>query len=159
MINVTQYLEPMLFGVLPYAVFLNFFIFTIHRYRSESFTYSSLSSQFLENRKHFWGLAPFHFGIVVVLIGHFVAFLIPGEILLWNSQPLRLYALEITGLSFALLAVVGLLGAMRRRLTDSKVSSVTTRVDWLVDILLLFQLGSGIFISVFHPCGYSVFSG
>jgi nitrate reductase gamma subunit len=158
MINVTQYLEPMLFGVLPYAVFLNFFIFTIHRYRSESFTYSSLSSQFLENRQHFWGLAPFHFGIVAVLAGHLLAFLIPREILLWNSQPLRLYALEITGLSFALLAIVGLLGAMRRRLSDSKVLSVTTRVDWLVDALLLFQLGSGVYIAVFHPWGSSWFA-
>lgn len=158
MTNVTQYLEPLLFGVMPYAVFLNFFIFTIHRYRSEAFTYSSLSSQFLENRKHFWGLAPFHFGIVVVLAGHFLAFLIPGEILLWNSQPLRLYALEITGLSFALLAIVGLLGAMRRRLSDSKVLSVTTRVDWLVDALLLFQLGTGVYIATIHAWGSSWFA-
>ncbi|MEJ2010148.1 MAG: respiratory nitrate reductase subunit gamma [Acidobacteriota bacterium] len=153
-----QYLEPVLFGILPYAVLLNFFIFTIHRYRSEAFTYSSLSSQFLENRKHFWGLAPFHFGIVVVLAGHLVAFLIPGEILLWNSQPLRLYALEITGLSFALLATVGLLGAIRRRLSDSKVLSVTTGADWLIDVLLLFQLGSGICIAVFHSWGSSWFA-
>jgi len=156
--NVTQYLEPVLFGILPYAVFLNFFIFTIHRYRSESFTYSSLSSQFLENRQHFWGLAPFHFGIVAVLAGHLLAFLIPGEILLWNSQPLRLYALEITGLSFALLAIVGLLGAIRRRLSDSKVLSVTTGADWLIDVLLLFQLGSGIYIAVFHSWGSSWFA-
>ncbi|TAM84655.1 MAG: respiratory nitrate reductase subunit gamma [Acidobacteria bacterium] len=155
---ISQYLEPILFGVLPYAVFLNFFVFTIHRYRSETFTYSSLSSQFLENRKHFWGLAPFHFGIVAILTGHLVAFLIPGEILLWNSRPLRLYALEITGLSFALLATLGLLGAVRRRLIDSKVSSVTTGVDWLVDILLLFQLVSGIYIAVFHAWGSSWFA-
>jgi nitrate reductase gamma subunit len=158
MTNVSQYLDPMLFSIMPYAVFLNFFIFTIHRYRSETFTYSSLSSQFLENRKHFWGLAPFHFGIVAVLAGHLLAFLVPAEILAWNRRPLRLYALEITGLSFALLAIVGLLGAIRRRLSDSKVLSVTTPVDWLVDILLLFQLGSGVFIAVFHPWGSSWFA-
>lgn len=155
---ISQYLEPSLFGILPYAVFLNFFIFTIHRYRSETFTYSSLSSQFLENRKHFWGLAPFHFGIIVVLAGHLMAFLVPGEILLWNSRPLRLYTLETTGLSFALLAIVGLLGAMRRRLTDSKVLSVTTGADWLIDTLLLFQLVSGVYIAVFHPWGSSWFA-
>lgn len=154
----SQYVEPVLFGILPYAVFLNFFIFTIHRYRSETFTYSSLSSQFLENRKHFWGLAPFHFGIIVVLAGHFVAFLVPGEILLWNGSPLRLYALEITGFSFALLAIVGLLGAIRRRLTDSKVLSVTTGADWLIDVLLLFQLVSGVWIATFHPWGSSWFA-
>ena len=154
----SQYVEPALFGILPYAVFLNFFIFTIHRYRSESFTYSSLSSQFLENRKHFWGLAPFHFGIIVVLAGHLLAFLIPGEVLLWNSRPLRLYALEITGLSFALLAIVGLVGAIRRRMTDPKVLSVTTGADWLIDVLLLFQLVSGVLIAAFYPWGSSWFA-
>lgn len=154
----SQYVEPVLFGILPYAVFLNFFIFTIHRYRSETFTYSSLSSQFLENRKHFWGLAPFHFGIIAVLAGHLLAFLLPGEILLWNSRPLRLYALEITGLSFALLATVGLVGAMGRRLTDSKVLSVTTGADWMIDALLLFQLVSGIYIATFQPWGSSWFA-
>jgi len=99
--NLTGYLNQIFFAVLPYAVFLNFFVFTIHRYRSEAFTYSSLSSQFLENREHFWGIAPLHFGIITVLAGHFVAFLIPRQILWWNSRLLRLYVLEVTGLIFA----------------------------------------------------------
>ena len=34
------------------------------------FTYSSLSSQFLENQHHFWAQVPFHYGILVVLAGH-----------------------------------------------------------------------------------------
>lgn len=153
-----SYLDLLLFGAVPYAVFLNFFIFTIHRYRTESFTYSSLSSQFLENREHFWGLGPFHFGIVAVLAGHLLAFLMPSQILLWNSRPLRLYALEITGLSFALLALVGLLGAVHRRMTDSKVKQVTTPADWVVAALLMFQLLSGVWIAVFHPWGSSWFA-
>lgn len=153
-----NYLDLLLFAAMPYAVFLSFFVFTIHRYRRESYTYSSLSSQFLENREHFWGLGPFHFGIVAVLAGHLIAFLIPREILLWNSKPLRLYVLEISALAFALLALVGLLGALHRRLTNPKVKQVTTPADWAVDGLLLLQLLSGIYMAVFHRWGSSWFA-
>jgi nitrate reductase gamma subunit len=153
-----NYLDLLLFAVMPYTVFLSFFVFTIHRYRAESYTYSSLSSQFLENREHFWGLGPFHFGIVAILAGHLIAFLIPREILIWNSRPLRLYVLEGSALTFALLTLVGLLGAVHRRLADSKVKQVTTPADWIVEILLLVQLLSGISIAVFYRWGSSWFA-
>lgn len=158
MSNSGNYLDLLIFAAMPYAVFLSFFVFTIHRYRTESYTYSSLSSQFLENREHFWGLGPFHFGIVAVLAGHLIAFLIPRGILLWNSRPLRLYVLEISALAFALLALVGLLGAVHRRLTDTKVKQVTSHADWVVEALLMVQLLSGIYIAVFHRWGSSWFA-
>jgi nitrate reductase gamma subunit len=158
MSNVVVYLDPLLFAAVPYAVFLSFFIFTIHRYRAEAFTYSSLSSQFLENRTHFWGLAPLHFGLIVVLLGHVVAFLVPRQILLWNSQPLRLYILEVTALVFGLLAVIGLAGAMVRRFSDPKVLVVTSLLDWVIEALLLLQAASGVYVAVFHPWGSSWFA-
>ena len=49
------YLDQFLFIALPYLAFAVFFIGTIQRYRMQSFTYSSLSSQLLENKQHFWG--------------------------------------------------------------------------------------------------------
>src|SRR3970282_945590 len=103
-------LDQFLFVVLPYMVMFIFFVGTIMRYRKAQYTYSSLSSQFLENQQHFWGLVPFHYGIITVLTGHVVAFLIPRPVLLWNSRPLRLYILEITALIFGLLTLVGLTG-------------------------------------------------
>jgi len=42
------------FMVLPYLTMFIFFLGTIMRYRKAPFTYSSFSSQFLENRQHFW---------------------------------------------------------------------------------------------------------
>src|SRR3989304_5146928 len=106
--------DQLLFVVLPYLVCFLFFYVTIHRYRQTGFTYSSLSSQFLENRQHFWGLVPFHYGILAVLTGHIIAFLFPRELLLWNSVPIRLYILEISALVFALLTLVGLISAILR---------------------------------------------
>lgn len=156
--NMIVYLQVILFGALPYAVFLNFFIFTVHRYRTETFTYSSLSSQFLENREHFWGLGPLHYGIIAVLLAHFFAFLIPQAVLAWNRQPVRLYILEVTGLAFALLALLGISQAIIRRWFNAKVRQVTTSVDWIVDLLLLLQIASGIYIAVFHRWGSSWFA-
>ena len=146
------------FVVLPYVAMIIFFLGTIMRYRKAPFTYSSFSSQFLENQQHFWGLVPFHYGIVVVLLGHIVAFLIPREILAWNSRPLRLYVLEISALIFGLLALVGLLGAIHRRLTVSKIRAITSRMDWIVFTLLLVQVASGVYVAVFHPWGSSWFA-
>ena len=156
--NPVAYLDPLLFAALPYAVFFSFFLATIHRYRAEAFTYSSLSTQFLENRSHFWGSVPLHFGLITVLAGHVVAFLIPRQILIWNSRPLRLYILEITALIFGLLAVVGLLSALARRFADAKVREVTSVLDWILYVLLLVQALGGVYVAVFHPWGSSWFA-
>ena len=150
--------DGLFFIVFPYLAMFVFFLGTIMRYKKAPFTYSSLSSQFLENKQHFWGLVPFHYGIVVVLAGHVVAFLVQRQILLWNSKPLRLYILEISALIFGLLALVGLLGAINRRLTVSKVREVTSVLDWHVLALLLIQIASGIYVAVFHPWGSSWFA-
>jgi nitrate reductase gamma subunit len=154
----THYLDQVLFAVLPYVALVLLLVVTIQRYRAQRFTYSSLSSQFLENQQHFWGLVPFHYGILAVLAGHIVAFLIPREILVWNSHPLRLYVLETTALVFGLLTLVGLLAAVSRRFTNRKVWVVTTRSDWILYGLLVLQVASGIYVAVFYPWGSSWFA-
>lgn len=158
MTSILPFANGLFFIVLPYLAMFVFFLGTIMRYRMAPFTYSSLSSQFLENKQHFWGLVPFHYGIVAVLLGHIVAFLIPRQILAWNSRPLRLYVLEVSALIFGLLTLVGLCGAIHRRLTFSKVRAVTTRMDWIVFALLLVQVASGVYTAVFHPWGSSWFA-
>lgn len=150
-----HYLDQLLFAVLPYLAVFTLILVTIQRYRAQSFTYSSLSSQFLENRQHFWGLVPFHYGILAIVVGHIVAFLIPREILWWNGHPVRLYILELSALIFALLTLIGLLAAIVRRWTNTKVRLVTTTSDWLIYALLLIQIVSGIYTAVFYPWGSS----
>ena len=85
--NSAHYLDQFLFAILPYMVGITFFPVTIVRYLARGFTYSSLSSQFLENQQHFWGLVPFHYGILMVTAGHLGAFFLPKQILEWNTQP------------------------------------------------------------------------
>ncbi len=146
--NLLASADALLLVVLPYLATTIFFLGTIMRYWKAPFTYSSLSSQFLENRAHFWALVPFHFGILTVLAGHVVAFLIPRQVLLWNSRPLRLYILEASALACGLLALVGIAAAVHRRLIFRKIREVTTPLDWIVAALLLVQVLSGILV---HP--------
>lgn len=150
--------DVLLLGTLPYVAFFVFFLMTIQRYRAQTFTYSSLSSQLLENQHHFWSAVPFHYGIIFVLTGHVVAFLCPRQVLLWNSRPLRLYILEVSALVFGLLTLVGFFSIIARRAGDLKVRTVTSLADWLLYGLLALQLVSGVYISIFHPWGSSWFA-
>ena len=151
-------LDSVFFIALPYVALFTFFLVTIQRYRNQAFTFSSLSSQLLENKNHFWTIVPFHYGILFVLLGHIVAFLVPRSILAWNGHPIRLYILEITALSAGLLAVVGMIGMIVRRISDPKVRVVTSRIDVVLYFLLLTQLISGVAVAIFHPWGSSWFA-
>ena len=152
------YLDPLLFAIVPYMAFFMFFTGTIQRYRQRTFSYSSLSSQFLENERHFWSLVPFHYGILVVIAGHIVAFLFPRELLAFNSKPIRLYILEVTALVFGLMTVIGLVASMARRATEPKIRGVTTVSDWILYGMLSVQVASGVYVAVFHPWGSSWFA-
>ncbi|MFO0981319.1 MAG: respiratory nitrate reductase subunit gamma [Planctomycetota bacterium] len=146
------------FGVLPYVVMVVFFLVTIQRYRQRKFTYSSLSSQFLENQHHFFGSVPFHYGILVVLSVHALAFVAPAGVLWWNASPWRLYAGEVIVLAFAILTLVGLINIMLRRRTNRLARKVTTIGDWIIYALLSIQVVTGIGIAVFYGWGSSWFA-
>ncbi|MCK5406381.1 MAG: respiratory nitrate reductase subunit gamma, partial [Candidatus Krumholzibacteria bacterium] len=79
---------------LPYVALVVFLVGTISRYKMTKFSYSSLSSQFLEGRQLFWGTMPFHWGILFLFLGHLVAFLVPRGLLAFNSHPVRLLIIE-----------------------------------------------------------------
>ncbi len=151
-------LDQLLFIVVPYVCLFTFFLMTIYRYRAQSFSYSSLSSQFLENKQHFWFVVPFHYGILVITAGHLIAFLIPRGVLAWNSHSLRLIVLEVAALAFGLLTLVGLVGLIARRASISRIRKVTSVNDWVLFAMLLVQTASGVGIALFHPWGSSWFA-
>lgn len=150
--------ETLLFVVLPYLAFVALPFVSIVRYRTRPFTYSSLSSQTIENRQHFLAVVPFHLGILVVLVGHLLAFFIPAGILAWNGRPIRLYALEVTGLAFGVLTLVGMVAVIARRLGSPKLKRVTTKMDWALYALLLLQVVLGVSVAVFNRWGSSWFA-
>lgn len=154
----SSYFDILMFAALPYVAMFTLLLVSIQRYRSQSFTFSSLSTQLLENKRHFWAMVPFHYGILAVFGGHMLAFLMPRAILSWNSAPMRLYLLEVTGLACAVLTLVGLIAMIVRRFTNSKLRVVSTPADVILYALLVFQVVTGIAIAVIHPWGSSWFA-
>jgi nitrate reductase gamma subunit len=156
--GIFAYFDELLFIGLPYVALVLFFIVSIARYRARPFSYSSLSSQFLENRQHFWGLVSFHYGLIIVLLGHLAAFMVPRAILAWNSVPLRLHILEISALIFGFLTLLGLVMATLRRLSGARMRVVSTPTDWIIILLVLVQSFTGIWMAIFHGWGSSWFA-
>lgn len=141
-------LDVVLFGVLPYVAVVLFVGVSITRYRKEPFTFSSLSSQFLESRKLFWGSVPFHLGIVTLFFGHLIGFMFPRSVTMWNQVPVRLFILEATALAAAILTLVGLVGLIVRRATSARLRANTTITDILVYIALLFSIVTGMWVAL-----------
>lgn len=145
--------DLMLLGVLPYVAVALAIAVGLYRNINDRYTYSSLSSQFLENGKLFWGAVPWHYGILIVLLGHIIGFLIPRGVMAWNGVPVRLYILEVTALSLGLMALWGIITLLWRRTTNPRIQSVTTAMDIILLLLLLFQVFAGVYTAIFYRWG------
>jgi nitrate reductase gamma subunit len=143
---------------LPYAAMLIFLVGTIYRYKATKFTYSSLSSQFLEGRQLFWGTMPFHWGLLFLFLGHLIAFLVPRGVLAFNSHPVRLLIIEVSAFMFGLIVLAGLITLFIRRINNARLRVVTTRMDLIVEVLLIIEIIIGILIAVEYRWGSSWFA-
>lgn len=147
-------MDAFFFVAIPYvavvlAVFGGFYRFYVH-----PFTYSSLSSQFLENRRLFWGSVSWHYGITLILLAHLFAGLFPGAAAYLLGGRIRLMVLEFTGMSLAIYAIFGILVLIIRRLpTDSLVGNVTSLMDGVLLASLLIQVATGFSIALFDRWG------
>jgi nitrate reductase gamma subunit len=150
--------DLLLFVVLPYAAAAICVIATVERYMRHGFSCTSMSSQFLENRLHFWAMVPFHAGILIVLLGHLIAFLIPPGVLAWNAVPARLFVLEAMAFAGGLLALGGFVTVMVRRLMLSPLRWGTRPLDWIMYAVLAIQLATGVALAIAYPWGSSWFA-
>ncbi len=151
-------LDYFLFSAFPYVAIIIFLVGTIYRYTQKGYKVTSLSAQFLEGKQGFWGTAPFHFGILMVFLGHLVAFLFPSAVLSWNSDPVRLIAHEGIGFTFAVALLVGFVVLIIRRFTHPRIKVVSTRMDLFVELLLLAQVLLGCWIALGYRWGSSWFA-
>jgi nitrate reductase gamma subunit len=151
-------LNSFLFVALPYIAIFVFFVGTIRRYVSAKFGISSLSSQFLEGKAGFWGTVPFHLGILLLLLGHLGMFLIPDAVLAWNSDPVRLLIHEGVMFTFGLVVLVALAGLLVRRWLNPRLRAVTSRMDVVIEVLLLAQIVLGCWTALEFRWGSSWFA-
>lgn len=145
--------NTLFFVVFPYLALLLAIVFSVYRYVSDSFSYSSFSSQFLEKEQLFWGSVPWHYSILLILIAHILAALFPDTWGALISKPVRLYVLELSGLALGFLTVAGTILLIVRRMVNPRIAVVTSVMDWVLLVVLLVQVASGVYIALVYRWG------
>jgi nitrate reductase gamma subunit len=148
--------DRLLFAVLPYVAVAAFLGLTAaRRLRVPPIGAPARPAPFLGGPPRYGERWLFVGGLLVILAGHFLVFLIPEKVLLWNNDPARRYALEGGALVFALLTLAGLVLTVARCLVSADARRGVGPSDWLLLALLLLVVGSGIYVAVAYPWGSS----
>src|SRR5512142_676397 len=138
-------MNTLLFVALPYVALTLAVLGGLYRYSSNRFSYSSLSSQLLENRLLFWGSVPWHYGIVLILLAHLLAALFPGAARAIVGDPTRRLVLEVAGMALALFTIFGVLTLIVRRMPSRSLARpVTSPMDWILLVVLACQVIAGL---------------
>jgi nitrate reductase gamma subunit len=151
------YLNTLLFGVYPYICLVVLLIGSLIRFDREPYTWKSDSSQMLRKGQLRLGSNLFHYGVIIVILGHFVGFLAPHWALDWALSPLahQLLAMVVGGIA-GLVAIVGLTILLQRRLGDPRIRLNSRKWDIAVALMLWLQLALGLLtvpLSAFHMDG------
>ncbi|HET6359906.1 respiratory nitrate reductase subunit gamma, partial [Streptomyces sp.] len=143
-------LDVLLWGVLPYVTIVILVGGTVWRYRYDQFGWTTRSSELYESRLLRIGSPLFHFGILVVVIGHVIGLVIPQS---WTSAAglsegaYHVQALVLGGVAgFATLTGVVIL--IYRRRTTGPVFMATTRNDKGMYVVLLAAIVAGLATTV-----------
>ncbi|MQA79632.1 MAG: respiratory nitrate reductase subunit gamma [Streptosporangiales bacterium] len=135
-----------LWGVLPYVTIAALVGGSAWRYRYDQFGWTTRSSQLYESRLLRIGSPLFHFGILVVVIGHFIGLVVPQSLTdaigisqgVYHMQALLLGCIA----GFATLAGVAIL--IYRRRTTGPVFMATTRNDKAMYVVLVAAIVAGL---------------
>jgi nitrate reductase gamma subunit len=136
----------LLWGVLPYVTIAVLVGGTVWRYRYDKFGWTTRSSELYESRLLRVGSPLFHFGILVVIVGHIIGLLIPKS---WtdavglSQHAYHLQALVLGAIAgFSTLVGVGIL--IYRRRTTGPVFMATTKNDKLMYVVLVAAIVVGL---------------
>ncbi|HEY5117428.1 MAG TPA: respiratory nitrate reductase subunit gamma [Nakamurella sp.] len=132
--------------IAPYVTIAILVVGTWWRYRYDKFGWTTRSSQLYESRLLRIGSPLFHFGILVVIIGHVIGLLIPES---WTSAVgLSEQGYHLQAVLLGSIAGIATLGGaailVYRRRTKGPVFIATTRNDKLMYAVLLLAIIAGL---------------
>jgi nitrate reductase gamma subunit len=146
-------LNSFIFVVLPYAALALLIFVTPYRYFTNRLTWSAYSTQFLERKTLFWGINPWHYGILPVLAAHLLGIVAPGPLKAFLGNQNNLIIFESIGLALGLFALFGCLVLLLRRVNTPLLKRVTFASDWVLLYLLAAQALSGVYVATFMRWG------
>jgi nitrate reductase gamma subunit len=143
-------MSTVLWGVLPYLAIVVLIGGTVWRYRYDKFGWTTRSSQLYESRLLRIGSPLFHFGILLVLVGHIGGLVIPES---WtNAVGVSENLYHVNALVFGGLAgvctLVGIVILVYRRRTTGPVFMATTRNDKLMYVVLVGAIVLGLWTTL-----------
>jgi nitrate reductase gamma subunit len=154
-------MTTLLWVVLPYVSIVIFIGGHVWRYRYDKFGWTTRSSQLYENRLLRLGSPLFHFGILLVAVGHVGGLLIPKS---WTealgiSEAVYHATAVILGVLAGFCTLAGAAILVYRRRTVGPVFSATTRNDKVMYVLLVGTIVLGLGTTVLgnmtgHPHDY-----
>jgi nitrate reductase gamma subunit len=130
--------DVLLWVVLPYVCLAVFAVGHWWRYRYDKFGWTTRSSQLYERRLLRWASPMFHFGILVVLLGHVMGLGVPKpwtEAVGMSEEVYHALAIGL-GLVAGVCTVAGMALLIYRRRTVGPVFSATTRMDKAMYLVL-----------------------
>jgi nitrate reductase gamma subunit len=152
-----DYVNTLLFGIYPYVCLVVLLIGSLIRFDREPYTWKSDSSQMLRKGPLRLGSNLFHYGVIIVILGHFAGFLAPHWAVDWALSPVahQLLAMVVGGIA-GFVAIIGLTILLARRLGDPRIRLNSRKWDIAVALMLWLQLALGLLtvpLSAFHMGG------
>lgn len=148
-------MDLFLWGILPYIMVAVLVGGTIWRYRYDQFGWTTRSSQLYESRLLRIGSPLFHFGILVVIIGHVMGLVIPKAWTDFFGISDEMYHLAALGLGTAagIATLVGVGILIYRRRTTGPVFTATTKNDKTMYVVLVAAIVAGLATTVLGVIG------
>ncbi|GIG65457.1 nitrate reductase gamma subunit [Phytomonospora endophytica] len=149
--------DVLLWGIAPYVVVAVLVGGTIWRYRYDKFGWTTRSSELYESRLLRIGSPLFHFGLLVVIVGHVIGLVIPQG--LTDSMGLSEHAYHVQALALGGVAGVCTLAGVAilvyRRRTTGPVFRATTWNDKGMYVVLVAALLAGLATTLLGAAGDS----
>ncbi|WP_313890882.1 respiratory nitrate reductase subunit gamma [Psychrobacillus sp.] len=143
-------IDQLLWVIFPYICVVVFIVGHIFRYRTDQFSWTAKSSEFIEKKQLMIGSLLFHIGIIPVILGHISGLGIPKSWMHAFGVSDHLYhigAIYIGGF-FGFVTLAGMIILTARRFTKSTVRKLSSTSDLIVNVILLFIVFMGMYATL-----------
>ncbi|WP_069807709.1 respiratory nitrate reductase subunit gamma [Vulcanisaeta thermophila] len=145
-------LDEVLWVSLPYIVIVVFIAGHVYRYSVDQYLWTSKSSEILEKRWLSLGSQLFHWGILIVILGHIVGLLVPPSVTTAmgvSSEAYHRVAIVLGGAS-GLVAYVGAWILLLRRTLITRVRRTSDLSDFLILVLIIITMTIGLYNTLYY---------
>ncbi|HWK26320.1 MAG TPA: respiratory nitrate reductase subunit gamma [Solirubrobacter sp.] len=143
-------LDVLLWVAVPYVCIGVFVVGHVWRYRRDQFSWTTRSTQLLEQRRLRLGAVLFHLGLLAVIGGHVVGVLVPASVTEAVGIHEHLYhrVAVAAGTASGLMLTAGFFLLVARRVRVKRVRRRTTRTDVLLYVVLGIVVVTGMWATV-----------